>query len=53
MHESFLAHRGLRYLWVSAILLSLSILAYLWHDPIPRPNGGPGSATPWAPSPPS
>lgn len=40
MHESFLAHRGLRYLWVSAILLSLSILAYLWHDPIPKPNGG-------------
>lgn len=40
MHESFLAHRGLRYFWLATLLLALSITAYLWHDPIPVPNGG-------------
>jgi hypothetical protein len=40
MHESFLAHRGLRYFWIAALLLALSTAAYLWHDPIPTPNGG-------------
>ncbi len=40
MHESFLAHQRLRYLWIAVSLLALSVAAYLWHDPVPVANGG-------------
>lgn len=40
MHGSFLNHARFRYLWVALALSGASIIAYLWHDPIPRPNGG-------------
>ncbi len=40
MHESFLTHENKRYLWVALVLLVGSIAAYVWHDPIGRPNGG-------------
>jgi hypothetical protein len=40
MHDSFLSHGGKRYLWISLILLVLSIAAYVIHDPVGRPNGG-------------
>ena len=39
-HESFLTHAGKRYLWVGAVLMVGSLAAYLWHDPVGRPNGG-------------
>lgn len=40
MHGSFLNHGRFRYLWVALILCGASIIAYAWHNPIPRPNGG-------------
>ncbi|MDW8479464.1 MAG: hypothetical protein RML12_06035 [Xanthomonadales bacterium] len=40
MHQSFLDHGGFRYLWTALGLLLAAILAYLWHDPLPGPNGG-------------
>lgn len=40
MHESIFDASGYRYLWVSLILSLLSIVLYLWHDPIGVPNGG-------------
>jgi hypothetical protein len=40
MHESFLTHARKRYLWVALVLLTGSLLAYGWHDPIGPPNGG-------------
>lgn len=40
MHASFLTHGNKRYLWVALALVSVSTVAYLWHDPIPVPNGG-------------
>ncbi|MDJ0652954.1 MAG: hypothetical protein QNJ40_02290 [Xanthomonadales bacterium] len=40
MQESFLTFKGLRYLWVSLILLVGSLVAYVWHNPSDGPNGG-------------
>ncbi len=40
MHESFLNHAKLRYLWVAIALIIVSLVAYNLHDPIGRPNGG-------------
>lgn len=40
MHQSMLDFAGRRYLKVALILCALSIIAYLWHDPISPPNGG-------------
>lgn len=40
MHESFLAYRRRRYLWVATGLALVSIIAYVWHDPQEPPNGG-------------
>ena len=40
MHESILAFRKRRYLWVALALSGLSIAAYLLHDPQEPPNGG-------------
>lgn len=40
MHESILAFRKRRYLWVALALSGMSIAAYLLHDPQEPPNGG-------------
>jgi len=40
MHESILAFRRRRYLWVAIIITAVSIAAYLIHDPQEPPNGG-------------
>ncbi|MDA0706251.1 MAG: hypothetical protein O2805_06445 [Proteobacteria bacterium] len=40
MHESILAFRGRRYLWLAIILLAGSIAAYLLQDPQEPANGG-------------
>ncbi|HET8730758.1 MAG TPA: hypothetical protein VFM34_06580 [Moraxellaceae bacterium] len=39
-HASFLAHLGHRYLKLAVGTVLVSTLAYLWHDPSPRPGGG-------------
>lgn len=39
-HASFLAFRGYRYLKIALAGILASVLAYLWHDPAPRPGGG-------------
>lgn len=40
MHESFLRHRDFLYLKWAAALCVLTLLAYVWHEPLDRPNGG-------------
>ena len=40
MHESLLAFRKRRYLWVALLLVASSIAAYWYHDPQEPPNGG-------------
>ncbi len=40
MHESILAFRKRRYLWVALVISALSIVAYLLDDPQEPPNGG-------------
>lgn len=40
MHGSFLSHRGGIWFWVALALTTLSIIAYLWHEPFGQPNGG-------------
>lgn len=40
MHESFLAYRNRRYLWLALALVLASVAAYWWHDPQEPPNGG-------------
>jgi hypothetical protein len=40
MHDSFLTHARKLWLWVALIVLSGSLLAYVWHDPIGPANGG-------------
>lgn len=40
MHESVLAFRKRRYLWLAIGVSAASILAYAWHDPQEPPNGG-------------
>ncbi len=42
MHQSVLAYRGSRYLWVALAVCVASILAYAWHSPGIPPNGGTG-----------
>lgn len=39
-HSSFLAYQGHRYLKLAVSGALVSLLAYLWHDPAPRPGGG-------------
>ena len=39
-HESFLRHRGYRWLKVALGGSLLAALVYMLHDPLPRPNGG-------------
>ena len=40
MHESFVSHRRYRYLKLSLLFLAASLIAYIWHDPVPTANGG-------------
>ncbi len=40
LHESFLNIGRFRWLWVATVLCTASIIAYIWHDPVPVPNGG-------------
>ncbi|MGA0734570.1 MAG: hypothetical protein ACO3PC_03740 [Steroidobacteraceae bacterium] len=40
MHESMLGYAQGRYLKVAIGLCVLSIVAYVWHDPLSPPNGG-------------
>jgi hypothetical protein len=40
MHESALAFRKRRYLWLAIAICAGSIIAYWWHDPQEPPNGG-------------
>lgn len=40
MHESILNFRNYRYLWISMWLVGISLLAYIWHQPVPKANGG-------------
>jgi hypothetical protein len=40
MHGSFLSHRNGVWFWVALSLVSLSVLAYVWHEPLDIPNGG-------------
>ena len=40
VHQSVLAYRGSRYLWISLTISLASIVAYAWHDPGVPPNGG-------------
>lgn len=40
MHESFLRHKGWRYLKAAAVLCAIAVLLYAWHDPMDGPNGG-------------
>jgi hypothetical protein len=40
VHESILAFRGRRYLWLAVVLLTASLAAYLLQDPQEPANGG-------------
>jgi hypothetical protein len=40
VHESILAFRKRRYLWVALAITGLATLAYWFHDPQEPPNGG-------------
>ena len=40
MHESMLAFRRRRYLWVAVVISLAAIVAYFLHDPQEPPNGG-------------
>ncbi len=40
MHESFLFYQKFRYLKLGLLLVLLSIVGYLWHEPAEPPNGG-------------
>lgn len=40
MHESILAFRKRRYLWLALVVSGLAIAAYAVHDPQEPPNGG-------------
>ena len=39
-HESFLAHKGMRWLKISLVLSLVAVLGYVFADVEPRPNGG-------------
>jgi hypothetical protein len=40
MHDTMLNYGRYRYLWIMLLLLLGSLVAYIWHFPIGRPNGG-------------
>ena len=39
-HESFLAHKGFRWLWIALVLCVAAGVGYAYADVKPRPNGG-------------
>ena len=39
-HNSFINHAGFRYLKLSILVMLAAVIAYVWHDPRPSPNGG-------------
>lgn len=39
-HESFINYARYRYLRFALLLIVISVVAFIWHDPHPRPNGG-------------
>jgi hypothetical protein len=39
-HESFLVHKGMRWLKIATVLSLAAIVGYFLADPDPRPNGG-------------
>ena len=39
-HESFLAHKRMRWLKIALVVSLVSILGYAFADAEPRPNGG-------------
>jgi hypothetical protein len=39
-HESFLVHKGFRWLWVALVLCIAAAAGYAFSDVKPRPNGG-------------
>lgn len=39
-HESFLAYKGFRWLWIGMVLCAAAAAGYLLADAKPRPNGG-------------
>jgi hypothetical protein len=40
MHDSILTYAKSRYLWISVVLMAISLAAYIVHDPGGTPNGG-------------
>lgn len=39
-HESFLVYKKLKFLWLALGLIFVSLLLYIFHDPLGSPNGG-------------
>ncbi len=40
MHQSILAYRRMRYLWIAAAICVIAVVAYALHRPAEPPNGG-------------
>ena len=40
VHESFLIYRGLKFFWYAVALVFVSILLYIFHNPLGNPSGG-------------
>ena len=39
-YESFLIYKDLKFFWYAVLLATISIVAYIWHNPLGEPNGG-------------
>lgn len=40
MYQSIIAYKNSRYFWVALGLIAMSMVAYIWHQPINSANGG-------------
>ena len=40
VHDSFFIYKGLKFLWYAVALAFISIVLYMWHNPLGEPNGG-------------
>ncbi len=40
VHESFLLYRGLKFFWYAVALVFISIVLYIFHNPLGNANGG-------------
>lgn len=40
VHESFLIYRGLKFFWYAVVLVFISIVLYIFHNPLGSPSGG-------------